>query len=160
MPHWWAFAVLAQNSGQLIQQQTHWKRPWCWIRLKAEEEGDRGWEGWMVSPIQWTWTWANSRIWWGTGKPSVLQSMGFAKSWTRLGNWTTTLKWALLHASVHNAMHVNPRLKSPTLLLEPSSSPLIPVAGGQPPPLFYNHKAHVISVRLTHFKTHPQSWMP
>ena len=54
----------------------------------------------------------------------------------------------------------HPRLKSPTLLLEPSSSPLIPVPGGQPPPLFYNHKAHVISVRLTHFKTHPQSWMP
>ena len=49
----------------------------------------------------------------------------------------------------------HPRLKSPTLLLEPSSSPLIPVPGGQPPPLFYNHKAHVVSVRLTHFKTHP-----
>ena len=29
----------------------------------------------MASPIQWTWTWANSRSWWGTGKPEVLQSM-------------------------------------------------------------------------------------
>ena len=32
------------------------KRPWCWERLKAGEEGDdRGWDGWMASPTQWTW---------------------------------------------------------------------------------------------------------
>ena len=35
---------------------THWKRPWCWERLKAGGEGDkRGWDGWMASPSQWTW---------------------------------------------------------------------------------------------------------
>ena len=29
-------------------------------RLKAEgEEGNRGWDGWMASLLQWTWTWAN-----------------------------------------------------------------------------------------------------
>jgi len=28
------------------------------------------------SAIQWTWTWANSGRWWGTGKSGVLQSMG------------------------------------------------------------------------------------
>ena len=55
----------------------HWKRPWCWERLKAEgEEGTRRWDSWMASPMQWTWTWANSRRWWGTGRPGVLQSMG------------------------------------------------------------------------------------
>ena len=53
------------------------KRPWGWERLKSEgEKGDRGWDGWMASPIQWTWTWANSRYWWWTGKPGRLQSMG------------------------------------------------------------------------------------
>ena len=26
--------------------------------------------------MQWTWTWANSRRWWGTGNPDVLQPMG------------------------------------------------------------------------------------
>ena len=42
-----------------------------------EEKGDnRGWDGWMASLIQWTWVWANSRGWWRTGKPGVLQSMG------------------------------------------------------------------------------------
>ena len=55
----------------------HWKRPWCWERLKAGGEGDdRGWDGWMASPIQWTWVWASSGSWWQTGKPGVLQSMG------------------------------------------------------------------------------------
>ena len=42
-------------------------------RLKAKgEEGNRGWDGWMASPIQWTWTWGNSGRWWGTGKPGLL----------------------------------------------------------------------------------------
>ena len=29
----------------------------------------------MALPIQWTWTWASFKRWWGTGRPSVLQSM-------------------------------------------------------------------------------------
>ena len=56
---------------------THWKRPQWWERLKAGEEGDdRGWDGWMVSLIQWKWVWASSRRWWRTGKPGMLQSTG------------------------------------------------------------------------------------
>ena len=42
---------------------THWKRPWCWERLKAGGEGDdRGWDGWMASLTKWTWVWADSEI--------------------------------------------------------------------------------------------------
>ena len=40
------------------------------------EGGDRGRDGWMASLIQWTWVWANSGWWWGTGRPGMLQSMG------------------------------------------------------------------------------------
>ena len=41
---------------------TYWKRLWLWERLKAGgEEGDRWWDGWMASPTQWTWEWANYR---------------------------------------------------------------------------------------------------
>ena len=36
----------------------------------------------MVEWHQWTWTWANSRRWSGTGRPGVLQFMGVAKSQT------------------------------------------------------------------------------
>ena len=51
---------------------------------------DRGWNGWMVSLTQWTWVWANSRRWWRTGKPGVLQSTGSQ----RVGhNWVTELNW-------------------------------------------------------------------
>ena len=29
------------------KELTHWKRPWCWERLRAGGEGgDRGWDGW------------------------------------------------------------------------------------------------------------------
>ena len=53
------------------------KRPWCWERLKAGREGDdRGWDGWMALLTQWAWFWINSRSWWWTGRPGVLQSMG------------------------------------------------------------------------------------
>ena len=42
---------------------THWKRPWCWERLKAGGEGDnRGWDGQMASPARWTWVWAGSGV--------------------------------------------------------------------------------------------------
>ena len=50
---------------------------------------DRGWDGWMASPTQWTWVWMDSGSWWWTGRPVV---HGAAKSQTRLSNWTE-LKW-------------------------------------------------------------------
>ena len=73
------------------KELTHWKRPWCWERLKVGEEGDdRGWDYWMASRTQWTWVWVNSGSWWWTGRPGVLQSMG----WQRFGHdWATELNW-------------------------------------------------------------------
>ena len=45
------------------EELTHWKRPWHWEILRAAgEAGDRGWDDWMASLIQWTWVWANSGI--------------------------------------------------------------------------------------------------
>ena len=71
---------------------THLKRPWCWERLRAGGEGDdRGWDGWMASPTQWTWVWVNSGSWWWTGRPGVLWFMG-SQSRTRLSDWTETLR--------------------------------------------------------------------
>ena len=36
--------------GHLMGELTHWKKPWCWERLRAGGEGDyRGWGGWMAS---------------------------------------------------------------------------------------------------------------
>ena len=47
---------------QYFRHLTHWKRPWCWERLRAGGEGsDREWDGGTALWIQWTWVWANSK---------------------------------------------------------------------------------------------------
>ena len=86
---WWSWSsnTLATWCEELI----HWKRPWCWERLKAGGEGEHGgWDRWMASPMWWTRVWASSGNWWWTGKPGVLQSMESQ----RVGhNWATQLNW-------------------------------------------------------------------
>ena len=75
-----------QYLATWFKELTHWKRSWCWKRLKAGEVFNR--DGWMASPTQWTWVWASSGSWWWTGKPGVLQSMGLQ----RVGHdWVTEL---------------------------------------------------------------------
>ena len=73
------------------EELTHLKRPWCWEILRAEGEGDdRGWDGWMASPTQWTWVWVDSRSWWWTGRPGMMRFMGSQ----RVGHdWVTELNW-------------------------------------------------------------------
>ena len=62
------------------EEPIHWKRPWCWERLRAgRKEGDRGWDGWMASLTQWKWVWANSGRYWRMGKPGMLQSTGLQR---------------------------------------------------------------------------------
>ena len=69
----WSSSTLATCCKEL----THWKKPWCWERVSAwGAGGNRGWDGWMASPTQWTWVLANSRRWWRTGNPGFWQSMG------------------------------------------------------------------------------------
>ena len=58
------------------KELTYWKRPWCWERLRAwEEVGDRGWDGWMASPTQWTWVWAT------LGESEGQRSLGCCSLW-------------------------------------------------------------------------------
>ena len=52
---------------------THWKRPWCWTRMKAGGKGDdRRQVGWIASPTQLTLIWSSCRGWWRKGKPGLL----------------------------------------------------------------------------------------
>ena len=60
-------------------------KDWRW-----EEKGMTGWDGWMASLTQWTWVWVNSRSWWWTGRPGVLQSMGSQRV---RHDWATELNW-------------------------------------------------------------------
>ena len=91
--HWkdscwsWNSNTLATLCKELI----HWKRPWCWERLRAGGEGgDRRWDDRTASLTQWTWVWANFRRWWRTGKPGVLQSM---ELWRVRHDWVTEQQW-------------------------------------------------------------------
>ena len=74
----------AEASNTLVtwcEELTHWKKSWCWERLRARGEGgDRGWDGWMASPTQWTWVWANSRRWWRQGRLACYSSWGHKES--------------------------------------------------------------------------------
>ena len=59
--------------------------------LGAGGEGDdRGWDGWMASPTQWTWVWVHSGSWWWTGRPGMLQFMGSQRV---RHDWATELNW-------------------------------------------------------------------
>ena len=91
--HWkdWCWSCNSNPLATWCKELTHWKRPWCWERLKAGGEGgNRGWDSWMASLTQWTWVWVTSRSWWWTGKPGVLQSMGLQRVWH---DWATELNW-------------------------------------------------------------------
>ena len=111
-----AEAKVASTLATWCKELTHWKRPWCWERLKAGgEEDNRGWDGWMASPTQWTWIWVNSGSWWWTGRPGVLWFMGSQ----RVGHdWTTELNWNIFQrdwSSLRKCLQV--RLPSVCLMI-------------------------------------------
>ena len=44
----WYWGWNSNTLATWCEELTHWKRPWCWERLKPGEEGDdRGWHHWL-----------------------------------------------------------------------------------------------------------------
>ena len=83
-----------QYFGHLMRRADSFEKTLMLEKLKAE--GD----GWMASLIQWTWTWAKSGRWWGTGRPGMLQSMGSQRvghDWVTELNWTYAWSWWVLY---------------------------------------------------------------
>ena len=88
--HWkdWCWSWNSNTLATRCKELTHWKRSWCWERLKAGGEGDdRGWNGRMASPTRWTWVWAGCGSWWWTGRLSCC-SPWRSKGQTWLSDWT------------------------------------------------------------------------
>ena len=85
----------ANTLATWCEKLTHWKRSWCWKRLKAGGEGDnRGRDDQMASLTRWTQVWVSSGRRW-TVKPSVLLGLGSQRvrhdSATELNRWFTLL---------------------------------------------------------------------
>ena len=90
----WCWSWSSKTLATWCEEPTHWKRPWCWERLRAGGKGgNRGWDGWITSWTRWTWVWMNSRSWWWTGRPGVLQFMGLQRV---KNDWATELNWTEL----------------------------------------------------------------
>ena len=109
--HWkdWCRSWNSNTLATWCKELTHWKRPWCWERLKAGGKGDdKGWDGWMASLTQWTWVWVGSGSWLWTGNPGMLQSMGL-QSWTWLSDWSE-LNWMFIHANSYSQLYLEANL--------------------------------------------------
>ena len=93
------------NSNTLAtwcEEVTHLKRPWCWESLKVGGEGDnRGWDGWMASPTQWTWVWLRELV--IDREARCVAVHGVAKSWTWLSSWTE-MNWTELCPTLWDPM--------------------------------------------------------
>ena len=106
--HWkdwsWNSNILATRCEKL----THWKRPLCWEGLKAGEEDERRWDGWMASPTWWTWVRASSRSWWWTGRLGLLQFMGSQESdTTEQLNWNETKRFMIFSCWINIFITIN-----------------------------------------------------
>ena len=92
----WCYSWNSSTLATSCEELTHWKRLWCWYGLGAGGEGDdRGCDGWMASPTQWTWVWSKLQELVKDRETWLAAVHGVAKSWTWLSDWTTTRKWVL-----------------------------------------------------------------
>ena len=83
----WCWSGSSNILATWCEELTHFKRSWCWEKLKAGGEWEnRQWDGWMASPLKWTWVWLGSGSWWWTRRPGMLQSIG--SQWMPISDWT------------------------------------------------------------------------
>ena len=87
--HWFLMRNYTRHTW-IFRRPWYLKRLWSWEGSGLGGKGDdRGWDGWMASPTQWTWVWVNSRSWWWTRRPRVLRFMGSQRvDRTDRLNWT------------------------------------------------------------------------
>ena len=54
--HWkgWCWSWSSNTLATWWEEPTHWKRLWCWERLRGGKGSSRGWDGWMTFLTQWT----------------------------------------------------------------------------------------------------------
>ena len=101
--HWkdWCWSWNSNMLATWCKELPHWKRLWCWGRLKAGGEGDDwGWDGWMASLTRWTWVWASSRRWWKQGSLVCCSPWGHNESDTT--EWLNNNKYVNISFKASN----------------------------------------------------------
>ena len=83
---YWCWSWSSNTLVTWWEKPTHWKRFWCWEKLRAKAEGsNREWDDCMASLSQWTWLWAMQ---WDSEDREVCFAAvhGVIKSWIQLSN--------------------------------------------------------------------------
>ena len=113
--HWqdWCWNWNSSTLATWCAELTHWKRPWGWERLVAGGEGDdRGWDGWMASPID-----GHGFVW----TPGIGDRQECCCSWH---DWVTELNWTELLALTAKNLPAEEETRIRSLNWEGNGSPL------------------------------------
>ena len=87
--HWKDWCWSSNTLATWYEELTHWKRPWCWERLKVGGEGDdRGWGGCMASPDTMDMNLNKLQKLVMDQEAWRAAVHGVTGSWTLLSNWT------------------------------------------------------------------------
>ena len=78
-----------QYFGYLMHRNDTFENTLILGKIEGGRRRDkRGWDGWMASPTQWTWIWANFRDLVMDREAWQASVHGIVKSLTQLSNWT------------------------------------------------------------------------
>ena len=113
----WCWSWNSSTLATWFEELTHLKRPWCWEWLRAGGEGDdRGWDGWMASPLNghgFGWTLGA-----GDGQGGLVCFMGSQ----RVGHdWATELNWTYTLALLQFSFKTTPSMIQPICELDHAS---------------------------------------